>query len=257
MDKSKSVIVERTVERYFGYASYIAKKIYKELPEAVRGGGRYDDKGRPRGIIEEDDLIEEGLKGLLEAWDRFDEKRGIKPSTFFYWRIRGAILDYLRREDPLPYKLRKQLGEVDRAREELRQGLGREPTAEELAYALNATEKELEELERRRVEIVSFEETESEIVEFPENSPSSLGDKVEKSKLIEDLKRCLKNLNEGLRLVLILRETGWTLKEVGQMLEWLGISDKSKISREHNNAKAIMKDCLEGKGWQVQDILHI
>ena len=83
-----------------------------------------------------DDLWSAGALGLLEAVRRFDAERGVTFETFAEHRIRGAMLDELRRMDHLPRRLRSRTDEVQKARKKLGGELGREATTEEVATEL-------------------------------------------------------------------------------------------------------------------------
>jgi RNA polymerase sigma factor for flagellar operon FliA len=86
--------------------------------------------------VELDELISAGTMGLIEALDRFDPTRGLAFSTFAVPRVRGAILDELRRIDHVPSSMRRRTRTLSTARETLRHKLGREPMAEEVAEML-------------------------------------------------------------------------------------------------------------------------
>ena len=86
--------------------------------------------------VELDELISAGTMGLIEALDRFEPMRGLAFSTFAVPRVRGAILDELRRIDHVPSSMRRRTRTLSTARESLRHELGREPMAEEVADAL-------------------------------------------------------------------------------------------------------------------------
>ena len=74
--------------------------------------------------IELGDLVQDGMLGLIDAACRFDEARGIKFETFAERRVRGAMIDALRR-DAWPRGVRRQRRELEAAREQLRRELGR------------------------------------------------------------------------------------------------------------------------------------
>ena len=76
--------------------------------------------------IELGDLVQDGMLGLIDAACRFDEARGIKFETFAERRVRGAMIDALRR-DAWPRGVRRQRRELEAAREQLRRELGAEP----------------------------------------------------------------------------------------------------------------------------------
>lgn len=84
------------------------------------------------------DLYAEGHIGLIEAVERFQASRDVKFETFAQWRIKGAIRDYLRRQDWLSRSLRDQLKAVERAVVVLEHRLGRTPLDSEIATHLNA-----------------------------------------------------------------------------------------------------------------------
>src|SRR5690349_24371170 len=88
------------------------------------------------------DLVQDGVLGLIDAARRFDEGRGIKFETFAERRIRGAMIDALRK-DAWPRGVRRQRRELEAAREELRRELGCEPSLADLAAKVGSDEKRL------------------------------------------------------------------------------------------------------------------
>jgi RNA polymerase sigma factor for flagellar operon FliA len=88
------------------------------------------------------DLVQDGVIGLIDAAHRFDESRGIKFETFAERRIRGAMIDALRK-DAWPRGVRRQRREIEAAREELRRELGCEPSLADLAARVGSDEKRL------------------------------------------------------------------------------------------------------------------
>jgi RNA polymerase sigma factor FliA len=88
------------------------------------------------------DLVQDGVIGLIDAAHRFDESRGIKFETFAERRIRGAMIDALRK-DAWPRGVRRQRRELEAAREALRRELGCEPSLADLAARVGSDEKRL------------------------------------------------------------------------------------------------------------------
>jgi RNA polymerase sigma factor for flagellar operon FliA len=119
--------------------------------------------------IELGDLVQDGMLGLIDAAFRFDEARGIKFETFAERRVRGAMIDALRR-DAWPRGVRRQRRELEAAREELRRELGSEPSLADLAKRVGSDEVRLG---RTIVRINTIEST----------SPLSAGDNVDGSML--------------------------------------------------------------------------
>ena len=115
------------------------------------------------------DLVQDGMLGLIDAAHRFDEGRGIKFETFAERRVRGAMIDALRRE-AWPRGVRRQRRELEAAREQLRRELGAEPSLADLAARVGSDETKLG---RTIVRIHTIEST----------SPLSAGDHVDGSSL--------------------------------------------------------------------------
>jgi len=97
--------------------------------------------------VEIDDLISVGTLGLIQAVDRFRPERGCLLKTLAEHRIRGAILDYLRKLDPLSRSARRFVKERDRAALRLQSELGRMPERAELAHALGLSIERYRKLE--------------------------------------------------------------------------------------------------------------
>lgn len=119
-------IREELVKNYLHIVKYQAEKIAGHLPSQVRSNDR-------------EDLYIEGIIGLLEAIDRFDPSKKVKFETFAVKRVRGAIIDTLRREDILPKNVREQAKKIERAYVEMEAALGRMPTDAEMAKEIGMT----------------------------------------------------------------------------------------------------------------------
>ena len=115
------------------------------------------------------DLVQDGVLGLIDAANRFDEDRGIKFETFAERRVRGAMIDALRK-DAWPRGVRRQRRELEAARESLRRELGHEPSMAELAARVGSDEKRLS---RTIVRINTIEAT----------SPLNTGEHMDESSL--------------------------------------------------------------------------
>ncbi len=88
------------------------------------------------------DLVQDGVIGLIDAANRFDADRGIKFETFAERRVRGAMIDALRK-DAWPRGVRRQRRELEAARETLRREMGCEPSLADLAAKVGSDEKRL------------------------------------------------------------------------------------------------------------------
>lgn len=83
--------------------------------------------------IDVNDLINAGIIGVIEALDRFDPSRGVKVETYLSFRIKGAMLDELRRMDWLPRSTREKAKQLEEVHSRVEARLGRTPTEEEIA----------------------------------------------------------------------------------------------------------------------------
>ena len=119
--------------------------------------------------IDISDLVQDGMIGLIDASHRFDESRGIKFQTFAERRVRGAMIDALRR-GAWPRGIRRVRRELEAAREQLRHKFGCEPSLAELANHIGADETRLS---RTIVRIKTIEST----------SPLATGDSVDEASL--------------------------------------------------------------------------
>ncbi len=126
--------------------------------------------------IELGDLVQDGMIGLIDAACRFDEARGIKFETFAERRVRGAMIDALRR-DAWPRGVRRQRRELEAAREALRRELGAEPSLADLAARVGSDEARLG---RTIVRIHTIEST----------SPLSAGENIDNASLPAVLVPC-------------------------------------------------------------------
>ena len=121
-----SVSVHPRVTASLPFVEQLARRVAATMPHSIDIG----------------DLVQDGVIGLIDAAHRFDEARGIKFETFAERRIRGAMIDALRK-DAWPRGVRRQRRELEAAREELRRELGHEPSLADLAAKIGSDEKRL------------------------------------------------------------------------------------------------------------------
>ena len=136
------------------------QSVIKENPRVVAGIPFVEQLARRVAAtmphsIDIGDLVQDGVIGLIDAAKRFEEARGIKFETFAERRIRGAMIDALRK-DAWPRGVRRQRRELEAAREELRRELGCEPSLADLAAKVGSDEKRLG---RTIVRIAAIEST--------------------------------------------------------------------------------------------------
>lgn len=162
-----------------------------------------------------DELWSVAALGLLDAARRFDGSRAVKFETFAEHRIRGAILDEVRRLDHLPRRLRADTEKVQKGKATLQRELGREPTQDELAEKLAMPVEEVAELELVRAPPVPLEWA----LEVADDGEGSEG-VVDKKRAKERLQKAIEGLNERLQMVLSLYYVEeFTFKEIGKLLQ--------------------------------------
>lgn len=119
---------DRLVEQYLPLVRYVVARLPVTMPAS----------------LDRDDFFSVGVMGLMHAAATYDPARGASFKTFAYTAIRGAVLDEVRKHDPVPRNRRDRLRKMDRASAALHAELDREPTLAELATVLGSTEAELD-----------------------------------------------------------------------------------------------------------------
>jgi RNA polymerase sigma factor for flagellar operon FliA len=124
--RAKEDVANPRVEAGLPFVEALARRMAATMPHSIDLG----------------DLVQDGVIGLIDAAHRFDDSRGIKFETFAERRIRGAMIDALRK-DAWPRGVRRVRRELEAAREKLRASLGHEPSLADLAAEVGSDEKRL------------------------------------------------------------------------------------------------------------------
>jgi len=162
-----------------------------------------------------DDLWSAGALGLMEASRRFDPTRGVTFETFVEHRIRGAMLDELRRMDHLPRRLRSRTDDLQKARKKLQGQLGREVSTEELAAEMKV---DLEEVGGIEALLEPFVPLERLAPTASEEGP--IEDRLSRAQLVAKLEAGIRSLPPRLQTVLGLHYLeGLTYREIAKMLD--------------------------------------
>jgi RNA polymerase sigma factor for flagellar operon FliA len=119
--------------------------IVRNLPLVSFVVGKMTDENGSS-AIDREDAIAYGVEGLIQAVDAYDPTRGVTFASFAIRRIRGSVLDAIRKMDVLPRSLRKGARELERATLELAASLGRWPSQSELAKRLEMPLRDLQSL---------------------------------------------------------------------------------------------------------------
>jgi RNA polymerase sigma factor FliA len=195
------------------------------------------------------DLVQDGVLGLIDAAQRFDEDRGIKFETFAERRVRGAMIDALRRE-AWPRGVRRQRRELEAARETLRKELGHEPSLADLAAKVGSDEKRLGRTILRITTIEStsplanadhLDEASLPAVLVP-SEPESPDSAYERTEVRDRIRDAMATLPERERKLINLYYYGdVTMKQIGAEL---GVNE-SRVSQLHARAIQRLKAALE------------
>jgi len=193
-------------------------------------------------ILDYEDILSFGTIGLIEAVERFDHTKGVKFETYAISRIRGAIIDALRSLDRLPRSVRQKAREANETILRLTNQLGREPTDEEVAAAMNvapdAYRKTQVEASWITVSLDTLGASDGEddtggamAVADPDGEDFSTD--LERQELIGDLASAIRELPDREQLILSLYyKEELTMREVSEVL---GISE-SRVCQLHARA---------------------
>lgn len=206
--------------------------------------------GLPKNISKED-LKSLGMIGLYDALQKFDPSRDLKFDTYASFRIRGAIIDGLRKEDWLPRSSREKAKKIESAVEQLEQRLLRNATPKEIAEEIGLPEEEVFQAlnEGFFANVLSIDEYQSEddgsdqfAVTIKDNNMLSPEEQIVKEEMLGQLVDVIEQLNEKEQLVVSLfYKEELTLTEIGQVM---GLST-SRISQIHSRALYKLRDILE------------
>ncbi len=196
--------------------------------------------------VEYDDLVGYGIFGLIDAIDKFDPGKAVKFETYASLRIRGAILDQIRKMDWIPRTIRQKQKRINTAVKDIEEKTGRNATDSEIAGELGITEDEYLEwqCQMKVTNVMSLNEYIEQGTDVPQdrNAPSKQfeqpEDVVEQGELKAMLAEALELLTEKERKVIVLYYyEELTLKEISNILE----VSESRISQLHTKGLQKMK----------------
>ena len=214
-------------QKYLPLVNYIVGKISMGLPSHVESA----------------DLESIGVLGMLKALDRFDPSKDVKFETYASYRIKGAIFDYLRKQDFLSRPLRKKAICLEEASEKIRQRTNRVPTVDELAEEMKVDKDEVYQIMWKSSSSYVIPLDKENSVQDEEGA-TPLGDTISDLKrnpeeefahkdLETELTAAIEDLPEKQKLTLALYYfEDKTLKEIGEVL---GVSE-SRVCQLHSEA---------------------
>jgi RNA polymerase sigma factor FliA len=211
----------RLVLQYAPLVKYVAGRLRTRMPDTV----------------EQDDLVSDGVFGLVDAIERFEPARGLSFQTFAVPRIRGAIIDGMRAMDFVPRSVRDKLRGVQRAQARLEERLGRLPEDTEVAREAGIPVQQLRDLSRQ----ASSTHANLDDFDLADELSSAADHRVEQGDMKASLRKVVDQLAERDRVVIALYYfEGLTLAEIGQVL---GVTE-SRISQVHRRATTTLRQKL-------------
>ena len=197
--------------------------------------------------VEYEDLVSYGIFGLIDAIDKFDCLKDVKFETYASLRIRGAILDQIRKMDWIPRTIRQKQKRIDAAIKEIETQCGRSATDEEIAKSLGITADEYLDWQSQMkitnvVSLNEFLEQGSEVSNEAGSTRSAAFDSPEEILERDELKKMLTQALELLtekerKVILLYYYEDLTLKEISNILE----VSESRISQLHTRALQKMR----------------
>ncbi len=198
--------------------------------------------------VEYDDLVSYGIFGLIDAIDKFDCEKGIKFETYASLRIRGSILDQIRKMDWIPRSVRQKQKQMEAAITKIEAEENRVATDEEIARELNLSMDEyfnwqgqtkvtniasIDEFVEQGIEVKAFDSR-----KYAQAEPDRVYEQEEVKELLSE---SLDHLTEKERMVVLLYYyEELTLKEISKVLE----VSESRVSQLHTKALQKMKKVL-------------
>lgn len=211
----------RLVLQYAPLVKYVAGRLRTRMPDTV----------------EQDDLVSDGVLGLMDAIERFEPARGLSFQTFAVPRIRGAIIDGMRSMDFVPRSVRDKLRVVLRAQKALELRLGRAPEDTEIAQEAGIPVQQLRDLSRQ----ASSNHANLDDFDLADELSQAADHRVEQGDVNASLMRVVDQLAERDQVIIALYYfEGLTLAEIGLVL---GVTE-SRVSQVHRRATTTLRERL-------------
>ncbi len=233
LEKRDKLVLSQLAEVHF-----IARRIHERLPL----------------FVPFEDLVHSGVLGLLEAAQKYDSTKNVQFKTFAQFRIRGAILDSLRKLDRASRRLRTKSQKLNAASELLSLRLGRLPAEDEIAHEMGlelaalrklaSTLRGLESVDRQVTSGQDRAETRDLVESAPANSEESPFAQCLRSELRQHLAQAMSNLSQREKQILSLYYfEQLTMQEIASILN----IKHSRISQIHSAALARLRRHLGAK----------
>ena len=221
------------MNQYLGLVHYVVNKLFKQMPSNV----------------DREDLVNIGVLGLSEALDRYNPYYGIKFETYAIPRIRGAIIDELRKQDWIPRSLRSKSNKIKKVVDELEQACRGEVSDKVIAGHLGISVDEYQhwQAQLNSTSMISLDKPnpnydDHNLYEAIEDTSSSNPlENIEEKEMHALLGKLIKKLPEKPRLAIQLYYyEHLTFKEIGKILN----VSESRISQIHSETMEKLKRML-------------
>lgn len=221
------------MQKYLGVVHYVVSKLFKSIPPNY----------------ERDDLVNIGVIGLGEALERYNPYFGIKFETYAIPRVKGAIIDELRKQDWVPRSLRSKASKIKKVVEELEQEFRGEVPVSEIVNELGISESEYYTWQSKTAQgnVLSLDKPNANYDEHnlydvvEDTSTTNALENIEEEELKRTLVKVLKKLPEKARLAITLYYyEHLTFKEIGKILN----VSESRISQIHSETVAKMRKMI-------------
>ena len=193
-----------------------------------------------------DDIVNEGVLSLIKAVETFDTGRGVKFETYANLKIKGAIIDFVRKQDWVPRQLRHFGKDLDLAYNQLYTELGRQPTNDELAEKLSMTKEKLLQsmADIAGAVTLSFEELlyEDNFDNYDKQGSETADRAVYERELREVIARAVDELKPKEKQVVTLYY--YERLKFGEIAKVLGVTE-SRICQIHSKSMLLLKRKLE------------
>jgi RNA polymerase sigma factor for flagellar operon FliA len=221
--------VRRDIVRYLRLVRAVAYRMARRLPT---------------GDVDVDDLVSVGVIGLMDAAKRFDPARVDRFESFAEFRVRGAMLDYLRTRDTLSRPMRELSNELRAATAALEGELGRDPSPEEMAQRLGI---DLDEYRARQQKlsgslVVGIDDAGPDLLErVADQAAADPFDLIARREVIDRISAAVAEMPNRTRLVFLLYyRRGMLMREIGEVL---GVTE-SRACQLHRDAIRHVREAL-------------
>jgi RNA polymerase sigma factor for flagellar operon FliA len=248
-ENQDSISQENLVKQY----GYLVEQMANRLSTSI-----------PQRIIPREDLIGLGYIGLIEAIKKFEYQKGYQFETYGLWRIKGAMLDGIRKMDWVPRGFREKAKKLNNAIRHLEQTLMREPTEEELSQFLNMS---LEEVDQAMAalslstllslnEPINANEEEGKqqnrLDQLADVQSISQDRELQMTEFKKIMADCIDKMPEKERLVIsLLYYEGLSQVEIAEVMNLT----KGRISQIHSKAIHRLRQSFEAKGYTFDSFL--